>query len=274
MLFNSGTTLVLILASVFWMLPKVWRYFSRLHVQRKHGCEPPRFLPQKDPFFGLDVALRMFRSYDEGQRSTIFQEQHREYGNTFQSVALGKTRIFTIDPDNLRGVFSTNFTDWGVEPLRLPAWESLLGKGVMNADGAFWRHSRDMVQPLFRREQISHSGSFDIHVRRLLSLLPEDGSTVDLQPLFARLVLDFTSDFLFGDSFESLTPNPSEDAMNFLDAFHEGQAQIGKRTQLPYLISFTQNKKYWSAVKVVHDMADSQVCSVKAENLFISRYFA
>ena len=185
MLFNSATTSILILACVFWMLPKVWRYFSRLQTIRKQGCEPPPSLPQKDLFFGLDVALRMFQSYGEGQRSRIFQQQHKDYGNTFQSVALWKTRIFTIDPDNLRAVFSTNFTDWGVEPLRLPVWESLLGKGVMNADGTFWRHSRDMVQPLFRREQISDSGSFDIHVRRLLGLLPEDGSMVDLQPLFA-----------------------------------------------------------------------------------------
>ncbi|KAI4209216.1 MAG: hypothetical protein LQ351_007832 [Letrouitia transgressa] len=237
----------------FAILPAYRQYSVRRTKIHQHGCQPPPSLPRKDPIFGVDVAFRMFQSYRSGQRSATFKAQHEQYGPTFQSVALGKTRIFTIDPANLRAIFSTNFHDWGVQPLRLGPWGPMLGKGVMNMDGLFWKHSREMVQPLFRREQAFDLVTFDRHVARLLELLPRHRETVDLQPLFARLILDFTTEFLFGECCDCLTSEPNEDAVRFLDAFHYGQAAIGKRTQLPYLSIFTTDQKFWRAVRMVQD---------------------
>ena len=254
--------LVLALFSTLYYLPKVRLYFVRRKAIREHGCEPLRALPSKDPWFGLDVAMRMFRSYSGGQRSLKFKEQHDTYGATFQSVALGKTRIFTCDPTNLRSVFNTDFQSWGVQPLRLPPWGPMLGAGVMDTDGTFWKHSRGMVQPLFRKEQIERIedlSSFDLHVSRLIDLIPRDGSTVDLQPLFARLLLDFTTEFLFGDSVACLTPTPNREAMEFLEAFHDGQAGIGKRTQLPMLTVFTMDKRFAQACGIVQRFVERYV---------------
>ena len=244
---------------VLYSLPVARQYLIRSKTIRERGCQPPRSLPQRDPLFGLDTALRMFRSYREGQRSADFKEQHDALGNTFQSVALGKRRIFTIEPDNLRSILLTDFKHWGVQPLRLPPWGPLVGKGVMDTDGMYWKHSRDMVQPLFRKEQISDFASFDIHVTRMLDLMPEDGSTMDLQPLFARLILDFTTEFLFGESVECLTPTPKEDAMIFLNAFHYGQAGIGKRTQLPYLTVYARDTKFYQAARIARHFVDERI---------------
>ena len=259
MLDYSTIALCVSVIFVLYGLPIARQYLIRLKTIRECGCQPPRSLPQTDPIFGLDTALRMFRSYREGQRSADFKDQHDALGNTFQSVALGKRRIFTIEPDNLRSILLTDFKDWGVQPLRLPPWGPLLGSGVMDTDGMFWKHSRDMVQPLFRKEQISDLASFDIHVTRMLDLMPEDGSTMDLQPLFARLILDFTTEFLFGESVECLTPTPKEDAMSFLNAFHYGQAGIGKRTQLPYLTVFTRDTKFDQAVRIARHHVDEHI---------------
>ncbi|KAI9878481.1 MAG: hypothetical protein M1830_000767 [Pleopsidium flavum] len=259
MLEYSTIVLGLFLVLTLYGFAAARQYLIRQKTIHERGCQPPRSVPQKDPLFGLDVAFRMFKSYGEGQRSTKFKEQHEAFGSTFQSVALGKTRIFTIDPENLRAIFATDFKNWGVQSLRLPSWEPFLGKGVMDTDGAFWRHSRDMVQPLFRREQISDLASFDVHVTRFLDLIPKDESMVDLQPLFARLILDFTTDFLFGESVECLTSAPNKAAMAFLEAFHYGQAGIGKRTQLPYWTVFTHDKKFWQAAKITRDFVDEYV---------------
>ena len=257
---NASTILLTLLVFFFlYGVPAVKQHLSHLKTIRKRGCQPPRSLPQRDPIFGLDTAFGMFKSYGEGQRSAKFKEQHDAFGYTFQSVALGKKRIFTIEPDNLRAILSTDFKKWGVQPLRLPPWGPFLGKGVMDTDGAFWRHSRDMIQPLFRREQISDLTSFDVHVTRMLELLPKGGSTVDLQPLFAHLILDFTTEFLFGESLECLTPTPDEDAMKFLDAFHYGQAGIGKRTQLPYWAVLTRDRKFSQAAGIAHDFVDEHI---------------
>ena len=257
---NTAHISILIILSVFpWVFATLRENRKRGKIIVENGCKPASRVPQLDPILGLDVAFRLFKSYRGGQRNANFKAEHEEHGSTFQSHTLGKTRIFTIDPSNLRAIFVTDFEDWGVEPLRLSPWDPLVGRGVMDTDGTFWRHSREMVQPLFKRAQALDLESFDKNVVRLLSLLPKDGSTVDLQPLFSRLILDFTTEFLFGKCCNSLTPSPNEDAMGFLNAFHYGQAGIGKRTQLPYLSNFTSDKKFWQSTKTVHEFVDRQI---------------
>ncbi|TVY75855.1 Cytochrome P450 monooxygenase lepH [Lachnellula suecica] len=242
-----------------WASTALTRYYKLRYAIKAHGCKPARFLPQWDPIWGLDAAVQMFRSYGQGNRSAIFKEQHATYGPTFQSLALGKIRIFTIDPVNLQSIFNADFQSWGVQPLRLAAWKPLLGAGVMDTDGPHWRFSRDMVQPLFRREQISDLSAFSIYTDRLLEHIPRDGSTVDMQPLFARLILDFTMEFLFGVSSETLTSTPDKDAMGFLEAFHYGQAGMGKRTQLPYLMVFNTDAKFRESCVIVRGFVDKYI---------------
>lgn len=253
---SSAIVRIFIFLSAFCILPLVRQYLGRRKAIRERGCQNPRSIPQKDPIFGLDVAFRMFRSYHEGSRSAAFKKQHEISGSTFQSIALGKTRIFTTDPVNLRAILSTDFKDWGVQPLRLPPWRPFLGEGVMNTDGEFWKRSRALVQPMFRKEHITDLASFDVHVARLIDSMPKDGSTVDMQPLFARLILGFTIELLFGESLECDTPNSDGDAMAFLEAFHYGQEGIGRRTQLPMLTVFTRDKSFWQAGKTVREFVD------------------
>jgi cytochrome P450 len=235
------------------------RWQRRRRAMRAQGCKRPRWLRQWDPVFGLDAATQLFRSYRAGNRSATFKEQHATYGYTFQSMALGKIRIFTIDPENLQSIFNTDFQSWGVQPLRLAPWKPLLGAGVMDTDGLLWRFSRHMVQPLFRRDQIADLSPFSVHVDRLIELIPKDGSTVDMQPLFARLILDFTMEFLFGASSMTLTSAPEEEALNFLDAFHYAQGAIGKRTQLPYLTVFTTDKEFKESCATARNFVDEYI---------------
>ena len=243
---------------VYFALPVVTQYFARRKNAQENGCQPPPSVPSKIPVLGLDVANRLSTAYKDHRRSELFKEFHDTYGLTYQTTALGKTRIYTIDPDNLRAIFS-NIKDWGVQPLRLPPWGPVLGKGVMDTDGTFWRHSRDMVQPLFKREQISDLASFDVHVSNLMKLIPSDGSTIDMQDLIARLMLDFTTEFLFSKSVSCLTPSPDPHAMEFLESFHISQAKLGKQLQLPVLSLFTKDKRFLRAAKIVREYAVKQV---------------
>lgn len=256
--FWTSATLFSLFLIAFYGTPLVRQYFARRKISLEHGCQPPPSVPSKDPILGLDIARQLSTAYKENRRSESFKEYHDAHGLTYQTVALRKTRIYTIEPDNLRAVFS-NIKDWGVQPLRLPPWNALLGKGVMDTDGTFWRHSRDMVQPLFKKEQISDLASFDIHVSNLIELIPRDGSTVDLQPLFARLLLDFTMEFLFSEPVRCLTPTPDQHAMEFLESFHYGQAAMGKSLQLPIMSVFTSDKKFWRAVTICRNFVGQQV---------------
>lgn len=238
------------------------RFLSRRKTSAKHGCLPPPSIPQRDPIFGLDLILHVFKALKEDRRDLSMKQLFQVHGRTFQSVAFGTTTIYTIEPKNLQAVFATDFSNWGVQPMRLFAFEPFIGRGIMVADGAFWEQSRALIKPTFTRAQIAdlHLARYSSHVSKLISLLPKDGSTVDLQPLFSRLALDSSTDFLFGEPVGALSPRSiSTDAKSFLEAYDYGQMVVGKRLHLPKWNFLTQDKKFWDSCKIAHEFVDGYI---------------
>ena len=56
----------------------------------------------------------------------------------------------------------------------------------MCTDGETWKHSRNLIKPTFARVQITdlHLAAYAAHIQKSLDLILNDGSTVNLQPLF------------------------------------------------------------------------------------------
>lgn len=105
-----------------------------------------------------------------------------------------------------------------------------------------------------------HLVAYATHVWRFLDLIPRDGSTVDLQPLFGRLVLDSSTEFLFGETVGSLTPDiASSDAHGFLKAYNYGQLVVGRRLHFPQWNFLTPDKRFWDSCKVAHDFVDAYI---------------
>ena len=128
-----------------------------------------------------------------------------------------------------------------------------------------------MITPTFLKAQVENLVAFDVHVQRLLDNIPRDHSTVDLQPLFQRLALDSTTEFLFGESVESLAPNTSTDAQTFLDAYNYAQRGVGKRMMLPFWNGFTRDKKFWESCRVAHAFVDG-IVSRSMQHCAASKY--
>ena len=231
-------------------------FLDRQRAARGHRCQPPRSIVQRDPIFGLDVVLQVFRALKENRRNMSIVQMFSEYGHTFQSRSWGSSKIYTIEPKNLQSMFSTDFDSWGVQPMRLFAFEPFVGKGIMCTDGQLWEHSRALIKPTFARTRIAdlHLSAYALHVQRFLDLIPKDSSTIDLQPLFGRLALDSSTEFLFGESVGSLQPDvASSDAQRFLKAYNHGQIVLGKRLHLPQWNFLTRDKQFWDSCKVARE---------------------
>ena len=57
---------------------------SMARAAKERGCKPPPSLPQKDPFFGLDIVYsQLYGIYKPGHRNATFQKRFDKYGNTF-----------------------------------------------------------------------------------------------------------------------------------------------------------------------------------------------
>lgn len=116
-----------------------------------------------------------------------------------------------------------------------------------------------IVRPSFAKTQIQDLNTFEDHIKQLLKQLPHDGSTVDLQPLFFRLTLDSATEFLFGESTNSLLTSLGSEQQIFATALDYAQSQLINRGTPGMWVSSSENKRFLKACKTVHDYTDRYV---------------
>ena len=259
-MFSALPIIVVALCSVI-LICKIRHEWLEGHRSRKienHKCQAPCSVSSKRYLLGLDILMRMYQSYSRGQRNSGLKQQFDVYGSTFQAKPFGATRIFTIEPRNLKSVFGGS-QDWGIRQLRLDMFKPFVGEGVLNTDGNQWKHARALIQPTFDKVQFGSLRDFDAHVRHLIDIIPSDGSTVDLQPLFSRLNLDSVTEYLLGESVLSLESTTTIDAKEFLESYSYGQAMVGKGLQLPLWTLMTIDVKFWKACTISRRFIDKYV---------------
>lgn len=155
---------------------------------RRNGCAEPPAYPHKDPIFGIDLFNKYMTAFKAERFLDFNKEIFDTYGKTFKANVLGVTTYRTIDPEVSKAAFATYATKFGLQPLRYPVAKHLWGNGIIVVDGEHWKHGRALMRSSF---EVVHLANFDrlrTHVEVFMGLLPRDGTTVDLMPLFQRLV--------------------------------------------------------------------------------------
>ena len=121
-----------------------------------------------------------------------------EVCNTVRVKMLFSNIIFTIEPENLKTMLSSDFNNWNISTRRKYGFIPYIGQGIFTSDGLLWKHSRELLRPNFARSQIDNPATLEPHLSTLLEAIPRDGSTFDLQELFFRFTTATAIDFLFG----------------------------------------------------------------------------
>jgi cytochrome P450 len=149
---------------------------------------------------GYDHYRETVKARVEGRLIRVLQLLYHKYGKTFQAIFLGVDVIYTSDPVNIQAINTTEFNSFHVSPLRRPANGDWVGEGIFVSDGHVWKQARKIIMPIFRREHAADLSRLKVHVDRMFELLPGSGETVDLRPLFRRLVCQFchSSPYLHG----------------------------------------------------------------------------
>ena len=249
---------IIVSAGISFCLYHLYLNFIKLaahrHLSKEHRCEPVKKVVTKDPVFGLDYFWTSFKQFKE---HVALESTQRQFDilktNTFYVSVLRQPLIFTIEPENLKTILALNFKSWGLEEERKKNVGALLGDGILMTDGASWQHSRDMLRPNFVRSQIGDLPMFETHVKQLTAAIPRDGSTVDLQGLFFRLTLDIATEFLFGESSNSLAHNFSNDSYaKFIKSFAYCQNPIEDDSMLDLWKLFLPDWQYKRECRRVH----------------------
>ncbi|GIZ38284.1 hypothetical protein CKM354_000170400 [Cercospora kikuchii] len=141
------------------------------------------------------------------ERQKVISSQLGRLVTTFRYTVLGQTIFFTSDPENIKAMLATQFSDYDLGPTRHAIMGEVLGDGIFVQDGKKWEHSRAMLRPNFVREQVSDLDMEERHVQDLFKVMPvkNDGWTdfLDIQTRFFRLTIDAATEFLFGESVDS-----------------------------------------------------------------------
>ncbi|PYI00297.1 cytochrome protein [Aspergillus sclerotiicarbonarius CBS 121057] len=212
---------------------------SRLHTRaqsRRHGCLPPPQERHLDPILGSDALRKSVTAVREHRLLTYMQSRFREMGYTFESRTLRNEVLHTADPKNLQAILATNAKDFSIGKRRMTAFRPLLGHGIFAADGKQWEKSRGLLRPSFTRDNIADLDIFERHVCQLLTWIPADGKTVNLQDLFFRMTIDSATDFLFGQTVGTLQTERSPVATQFSHDYHKAQDGVITRARLGSLI--------------------------------------
>ena len=228
-------------------------------VIKENGCKPSAKYPHRDPLFGLDMLLDIISAVRSKNYLNRLRQLYKENGNTYSSHSTFSLRIHTIEPENLKAVLSTNFRDYVLNPERKEAFRPFLGQGALTTDGTQWEHSRALLRPSFSRSQVGDLAMFDKHVTNLIRCIPCDGSTIDLASLFFRLTADMITDYMFGESINSLVKSESFPDHFFVKAFHDAQVGCAERWYRGKFANFLPHTKFYRSVKKIHNFIDQHI---------------
>ncbi|KAG5947202.1 hypothetical protein E4U53_006452 [Claviceps sorghi] len=254
--------LILSLSAVLIVRSLLVRWRRHLHRCRL-GCQPPRKYPHRLPWLldprGRDLQRRRLEGWIQGCYNGLYQEQFLACGPTFEERSPTGTLLCTTDDDNWRTILALRADDYTKEESRSRMMMRFTGPGILTNEGAAWRRSRDLIKPLFVRAELSDVTRFKRHVDRLMDVLPRDGRTVDLMPWIAKLFLDSSTEFVFGQSFDCLAGDYAE-AEEMLRAFKACRKSLGKkRIARSIRLPFFRDAEFERNVGIVHAFIDRQV---------------
>ncbi|KAL2837111.1 cytochrome P450 [Aspergillus pseudoustus] len=245
----------------------VLQYVQQRIRRRRHaqslGCRPPA--QGNRSFFGIQPFIEMAKAFREKQVVEHLAKQYGKYGNTHEQLVLGRAVISTIEPENIKAVLATKFNDFGLGS-RHREFFPLLGDGIFTLDSGGWSHSRGLLRPQFTRDQVADLNLMEGHVSQLIELIPKDGSSFDIQPLFFELTLDSSTHFLFGEGVGALHrmggvlgKTSVGNAEGFAEAFNAAQEYLALRTRAGNFYWAFNSKSFQEHNKRVHEVVDYYV---------------
>lgn len=116
----------------------------------------------------------------------------------------GSRTIETREPAHVKAILATDFHSFGKGPNFHKQWSPFLGDSIFATDGEMWHRSRNLIRPMFMTDRLSDLVIFERQIEKMMSHIPPSGQTVDIMDLFFRLTMDVTTDFLLGESANSL----------------------------------------------------------------------
>ncbi|KAK9238923.1 cytochrome P450 [Lipomyces kononenkoae] len=274
--FMNKPVLVLLTTLALFLIYVLVRCVSDIKVEQEFAKKGAVRLPSRsEDFLGLRLFWTLFRALQKDKYLDVARRYHDEHGATFATRLLGEMIINTIDPENIKAVLATQFNDFDLGN-RYEAFYPLLGDGIFTLDHEAWSRSRGLLRPQFSRQQVSDVAKLEPYLQDLIARLDRaPAESCDIQELFYKLTIDSATEFLFGQSVNSLRltgPSPAADnipdvkrasqseiAAVFARAFDYCQEIVAFRCLLQSWYWLMNPKKFRDNITIVHRFVDHYV---------------
>ncbi|WKT43887.1 Cytochrome P450 [Fusarium oxysporum f. sp. vasinfectum] len=185
--------------------------------------------------FGIDTLLAALRADRDQRTPDHVANRFAALGvYTFSLSILGTTNLVTAEPRNIQVILATQFNDFSMGAMRSTNLKTVLGRSIFAADGASWRTARDMMRPLFSRDNVHRLDLLEEHVQTLFRCIEKEKSPtiadgtwsmpVSLAALFQSLTLDSATELFLGQSTSTLQASLDGDDYHPGMEFHHAYA--------------------------------------------------
>ncbi|KAF9438280.1 hypothetical protein BGZ76_008845 [Entomortierella beljakovae] len=206
----------------------------------------PSYLPLQ-----IDLVLNYILSTLAGKDEMEFMRtMTNKFGNTINFKGLNQDFVVVLDPSSVQHILAKNQPNFEKGPEFQAIFHEFLGSGIFNADGEKWRTQRQIARPHFQTSEFRDAELINKHVDQLIKVIDKHidstpNEPIEVQQLFCRFTLDEASEFLFGETVNSLELGSTE----FADAFNYTQALTAWRFRVPLWRYIISTKRYYQEIK-------------------------
>ncbi|PSN60128.1 cytochrome P450 [Corynespora cassiicola Philippines] len=225
-------------------------------MRRRFNCPSLPQYPAWDRIYGLDFVYANLKAL-KSHRFLEFQKQ-MYWAKVWTANFLGNRMIYSSEAENMKTLSTTQRECFAIEPIRVAngAIAPFTGRGVSSSDGEKWLESRKLVKPYFERAAFTNVERLSLHTDRFISKIPVDGSTIDMQPICQRWFLDTSTEFLFGESMNSLQDPERDWPHRDMVKIMEG---LRIRLQLSSFLFLHRDRDWLAACGRIHDFLDGHI---------------
>lgn len=179
---------------------------------KEWGCHPVLVEHARWPL-GIDILLKTIEADKQQRLPDYIVERFNTIGQyTWRANILGSSNLVTAEPRNIQAILATQFNDFKMSKIREKNFKLFLGRSIFTVDGQEWHAAREIIRPIFSRENVSDLQLLEKHVQVMFQCMPlrDDGWTeeISLAELFPCLTIDSATELFLGKS-----PNSLEDRL-------------------------------------------------------------
>ncbi|KAL7914427.1 cytochrome P450 [Trichoderma velutinum] len=154
-------------------------------------------------------------------------------GRTVDLRTFGVSMFVTDEPDNIRAIMSTNWSNFGKGDVARGVFGNMMGDAIFIIDGDIWHQTKDMLRPHVGVLRSNDLEITEMHVQNLFQHF-NTSPAVEVYDLIDRFQLDVTTEVYLGESASSLATNkqPFRQAMDTLFTINTTRILFGKLSLL------------------------------------------